>query len=75
MGKIAETFRTTTVTALEAELGLLLVNIQLRYEPQLYVACLLTIPDGHPILRLCLDTFFKTLNNIWEDKTLLNMTA
>jgi hypothetical protein len=44
-----QAFRTTPVAALESELGLPLVDIQLKYKEQLYVESLLTMSNGHPI--------------------------
>jgi hypothetical protein len=74
MRKIAGAFRTTPVAALEAELGLLPADIRLEYKQQSYVARLLTLPDNHPVLQLCPNTFPKTLDREQAEETPANLT-
>jgi ribonuclease HI len=65
--KIAGAFRTTPIAALEAEIGLLPVDIRLDLRHKNYTTRLLTLPDTHPLLPLCPNTFPKTPDNERED--------
>jgi ribonuclease HI len=67
MRKIAGAFKTTPVAALEAELGLPPADLRLDRAQRGYATRLLTLPEQHPILGLCPDTFPKTLDNERED--------
>ena len=67
--KIAGAFKTTPIAALEAELGLLPVDIRLDLRQQNYTIRLLSMPDTHPLLPLCPNTFPKTLDNERDDPT------
>ena len=63
MRKIAGAFRTTPIAALEAELGLPPADLRLDRIQKGYATRLLTLPESHPVLQLCPDTFPKTLDN------------
>ena len=63
MRKIAGAFKTTPIAALEAELGLPPANLRLDRIQRAYATRLLTLPENHPVLELCPDTFPKTLDN------------
>jgi ribonuclease HI len=65
--KIAGAFRTTPIAALEAEIGLFPVDIRLDLRSRNYATRLLTLPDTHPLLPLCPNTFPKTPDNERED--------
>ena len=67
LGKIAGAFRTTPIAALEAEIGLFPVDIRLDLRRRNYATRLLSLPDTHPLLPLCPNTFPKTLDNERED--------
>jgi hypothetical protein len=54
-------FRTTPVTALEAELGHPPADIRLEYKEQSCAARVLKLPNKYPILQLFPDTFPKKL--------------
>jgi hypothetical protein len=74
MRKIAGAFRTMPVAALEAELGIPPADIRLDYKQQSYAARHLTLPDNHPILQLCPDTFPKRLDREREGDAPPNFT-
>ena len=61
--KIAGAFKTTPIAALEAELGLPPADLRLDRIQRAYATRLLTLPENHPVLELCPDTFPKTLDN------------
>ena len=63
MRKIAGAFKTTPIAALKAELGLPPADLRLHKIQRAYATRLLTLPDNHPVLELCPDTFPKTLEN------------
>src|SRR5205807_3956423 len=63
MKKIAGAFKTTPIAALEAELGLPPANLRLNRIQRAFTARLFTLPENHPLLPLCPDTFPKTLDN------------
>ena len=63
MRKIAGAFKTTPIAALEAELGLPPADLRLDRIQRAYATRLLTLPENHPVLELCPDTFPKTLDN------------
>src|ERR1700704_7181214 len=65
--KIAGAFRTTPIAALEAEIGLFPVDIRLELRNKNYATRLLSLPDTHPLLPLCPNTFPKTTDNERED--------
>src|SRR3978361_2479789 len=65
--KIAGAFRTTPIAALEAEIGLFPIDIRLDLRTRNYAKRLLSLPDTHPLLPLCPNTFPKTLDNERED--------
>ncbi len=67
MRKIVGAFRTTPTAALEAELGLLPADLRLDYQQRRYATRLLTIPDEHPLLDLCPNSFPKTQENDRDD--------
>ena len=60
MRKIARAFKTTPITALEAELGLPPADLRLHRIQHAYATHLLTLPENLPVLELCPDTFPKT---------------
>ena len=63
MRKIAGAFKTTPIAALEAELGLPPADLRLDRIQRAFTTSLLTLPENHPLLPLCPDTFPKTLDN------------
>ena len=63
MRKIAGAFNTTPIAALEAERGLPPADLHLDRIQRAYATRLLTLPENHPVLELCSDTFPKTLDN------------
>jgi len=63
MRKIAGAFKTTPIAALEAELGLPPADLRLDRIQRAFTARLFTLPENHPLLPLCPDTFPKTLDN------------
>ena len=63
MRKIAGAFKTTPIAALEAELELPPADLRLDRIQRAYATRLLTLPENHPVLELCPDTFPKTLDN------------
>ena len=63
MRKIAGAFKTTPIAALEAELGLPPADLRLDRIQRGYATRLLTLPDKHPVLQLCPESFPKTLDN------------
>src|SRR6266852_379597 len=65
--KIAGAFRTTPIAVLEAEIGPYPVDIRLDLRSRNYATRLLTLPDTHPLLPLCPNTFPKTPDNERED--------
>ena len=67
MRKIAGALKTTSIAALEAELGLPPADLRLDRIQQAYATRLLTLPENHPVLELCPDTFPKTLDNEREN--------
>ena len=67
MRKIAGAFKTTPIAALEAELGLPPADLRLDRMQRGYATRLLTLPESHPVLTLCPDTFPKTLDNEREN--------
>ena len=67
MRKIAGAFRTTPIAALEAELGLLPTDLRLDYQQRRYATRILTIPNEHPLLELCPNSFPKTQENDRDD--------
>ena len=67
MKKIAGAFKTTPFAALEAKLGLPPADLRLDRIHRAYATCLLTLPQNHPVLDLCPDTFPKTLDNEREN--------
>ena len=67
MRKIAGAFKTTPIAALKAELGLPPADLRLDRIQRAYATRLLTLPQNHPVLDLCLDTFPKTLDNEREN--------
>jgi ribonuclease HI len=69
MRKIAGAFKTTPIHALEAELGLPPSDIRLDKMQRSYATRLFTLPDNHPILELCPDSFPKTLDDDEENLT------
>ena len=66
MRKIAGAFKTTPIAALEAELGLPPADLRLDRIQHAYATRLLTLPENHPVLELCPDSFRKTLDNEQE---------
>ena len=67
MRKIDGAFKTTPIAALAAELGLPPADLQLDRIQRAYATRLLTLPQNHPVLELCPETFPKTLDNEWEN--------
>ena len=63
MRKIAGAFKTNPIAALEAELGLPPADLPQDRIQHAYPTRLLTLPENHPVLELCPDTFRKTLDN------------
>lgn len=62
MRKIAGAFRTTPITALEAELAIPLVNIRLNQHQRKYTLRTTAMENNHPIRQLLSDTFPGTEN-------------
>lgn len=60
MRKIAEVFRTIPITALDVETALPPTNIRLDHLQRKYALQLLLVPNSHPVLQLCLDTWPAT---------------
>jgi hypothetical protein len=58
--QIAKAFRTISIAAVEAEIGLFPVDIRLHLRSRNYATRLLKLPDTHPLLSLCPNTFPKT---------------
>ena len=67
MRKIAGAFKTTPVATLKAELGLPPADLRLDRIQRAYATRHLTLPQNHPVLDLCPDTFPKTLDNEREN--------
>ena len=63
MRKIAGALKTTPIAALEAELGLPPADLRLDRIQRAYATRLFTLPENHPVLELCPDTFPKTRDN------------
>ena len=63
MRKIAGAFKTTSIAALEAELGLPPADLRLDRIQRAYASRHLALPENHPVLELFPDTFPKTLDN------------
>jgi len=67
MRKKAGAFKTTPTAAREAELDLPPADLRLDKTQRAYATRLFTLPENHPLLPLCPDTFPKTLDNEREE--------